>query len=265
LFDLQDTYSYTYPIGFLGQYLARRFVLSNETTYRKKPDGRKRRKHLSETVVTGALAARIMPDGRRKIKLNNQERAIFSKSQQIETAVRLFLDIEQDHTWDEIGAELGISVMALKDLTKTQEFIDRYDQHFAELGHDPRLRSAQAVIVDLLPLAVRGLRELLTGGEVPASVRFRAIEKIIELNGIGPAKAGQMDRHELMEFLKGTNISLTQNNISAAVPLSPYGTNISAYVEGRFSDIEAHEMSARGAGREAPAPESDEESEGEAH
>jgi peptide/nickel transport system substrate-binding protein len=76
----------------------------------------------------------------------------------------------------------------------------------------------------------------LTGDDVPASVRFRAIEKIIELNGIGPQKGGQMDRHELMEFLRGANINLTQNNL--AVPMNaPFGDNITAYTEGRWSDI----------------------------
>jgi hypothetical protein len=240
MLDLQYTYNYTNPVGIFQVQPYKELTLSGDVTYRKKPDGRKRRKTLAETEVTGALAERVMPDGRRKIKLNSQERAIFSRSQMIETAVRLFLDIEQDHTWEEIAGELGISILALKDLTKTQEFIDVYDQHFAELGHDPRLRSAQAAIVDLLPLAVRELRELLTDGDVPASVRFRAIEKIIELNGIGPQKGGQMDRHELMEFLKGANINVTQNNIQA-----PFDGNISAYVEGRWNDIESHPPSSK--------------------
>jgi hypothetical protein len=132
--------------------------------------------------------------------------------------------------------------MAIKDLTKTQEFIDIYDQHFAELGHDPRLKSAQAAIVDLLPLAVRELRELLTDTDVPASVRFRAIEKVIELNGIGPQKGGQLDRHELMEFLKGANVTLTQNNIQATVA-APFERDINAYADGRWNDIHSHPTS----------------------
>ena len=214
----------------------------SDATYRKKPDGKKRRTHLDEIQVTGALAERRLPDGRRKIKLTTAERQTFAKSEQIETAVRLFLDLDQGHSWDQIAQALGISVMALKDLTKTQEFIEVYDQHFAELGHDPRLKSAQAAIVDLLPMAVRQLRELLSGSDVPASVRFRAIEKVIELNGIGPQKGGQMDRHELMEFLRGANIHLIQNNISAS-PATPYEGDISAYVEGRWEDIQSHETS----------------------
>jgi hypothetical protein len=220
-----------------------------DTTYRKKPDGRKRRKHLDETPLTGALAERRDADGRRQISLTAAERRGFTRSEQIETAVRLFLDLERDHSWEEIAQELGISVMALKDLTKTEAFIETYDQHFAELGHDPRLKSAQAAIVDLLPMAVRELRMLLSGGDVPASVKFRAIEKVIELNGVGPAKGGAMDRNELMNFLREANISITQNNITAPGPVeAPFQGNIDAYVDGRWSDIQAHETSRFAAG-----------------
>lgn len=213
----------------------------SETTYRRKPDGGKRRKHLDEVEVTGALAQRRLPDGRRKIKLTSEERQLFSRSEQVETAVRLFLDLEGNHSWENIASDLGISVMALKDLTKTQEFIDVYDQHFAELGHDPRLKSAQAAIVDLLPAAIRELRVLITDGEVPASVRFRAVEKVIELNGIGPQKGGQMDRAELMDFLRSSNVVIQQNtqNNFGNYP-NPYEDNINAYTESRWTDIESH-------------------------
>lgn len=215
-----------------------------DTTYRKRPDGGKRRKHLEEAALTGALAERRTADGRRKIKLNAEEKRLLNRSEMIERAVRLFLDLDGDHTWQEIAGELGVSIMALKDLTKTQEFIEVYDQHFAELGHDPRLRSAQAAIVDLLPLAVRELKELVSDKSVPPSVRFRAVEKILDLNGVGPQKGGQLDRHELMEFLRGANISITQNNLSTPLT-SPYGDNIAAYTEGRWRDIKSHLPSAK--------------------
>ena len=59
-----------------------------DTTYRKKSDGRKRRKHLDETPLTGALAERRDADGRRQISLTAAERREFTRSEQIETAVR---------------------------------------------------------------------------------------------------------------------------------------------------------------------------------
>lgn len=215
--------------------------MSDDVTYRKLPDGKKRRKRLDETEVTGALAERRMEDGRRKIKLRSDERAMYSRQQMIERAVVLFLDTEADHTWEQIASELGVSVMALKDLTKTQDFMDVYDQHFAELGHDPRTKGARAALADMLPLAVRQLRALLTDTETPASVKIKAVEKVFELNGVGPAKGAAMDRNELMNFLKEANISITQNNTSVNLPENPYEGDISAYVDGRWNDIQAHE------------------------
>ena len=215
--------------------------MSDDRTYRKRPDGGKRRKRLDETEVTGALAERRMDDGRRKIKLRADERTLFNRQQMIERAVILFLDTQADHTWEEIATDLGVSVMALKDLTKTQEFMDAYDSHFAELGHDPRTKGARAALADMLPLAVRQLRSLLTAGDTPASVKIKAIEKIFELNGVGPAKGGAMDRNELMNFFKEANISLTQNNTTVNLPPNPYEGDITAYVDGRWNDIQAHQ------------------------
>lgn len=181
-----------------------------------------------------------MDDGRRKIKLRADERAMFSRAQMIERAVTLFLDVQADHSWDQIAGELGISTMALKDLTKTQEFMDAYDVHFAELGHDPRTKGARAALVDMLPMAVRQLKALLSAGDTPASAKMKAIEKIFELNGVGPAKGAAMDRNELINFLKEANISLTQNNTTVNLPANPYENDITAYVNGQWNDIQAH-------------------------
>jgi len=47
-----------------------------------------------------------------------------------------------------------------------------------------------------------------------------------------------MDRHDLMEFLRRANINLTQNNLTLPANV-PFGENITAYTEGRWSDIES--------------------------
>lgn len=230
----------------------------SDVTYRRRADGGKRRKHLDETNITGVLAERRTRDGRRRLKLTKDERAMFSRQQLVERAVSLFLDLENDHSWEEIARELGISVMALKDLTKTEEFIAAYDAHFAELGQDPRSKSARAALTDMLPLAVRQLRSLLASAGTPPTVKMKAIEKVLELNGIGPAKEGIMDRNELMNFLREANISITQNNINTAPLPQDYQENISAYVDGRWKDIDAHESGAV-AMNEFPAQETDDE------
>ena len=48
-----------------------------------------------------------------------------------------------------------------------------------------------------------------------------------------------MDRHELMEFLRGANINITQNDVQ--LPATPFENDINAYVNGRFEELQAHE------------------------
>ena len=75
--------------------------------------------------------------------------------------------------------------------------------------------------------------------------------------------SGQMDRHELMVFLRGANISITQNDVQ--LPATPFENDINAYVNGRFEEIQAHEagkeagsmMGEQDRGDELPAKESE--------
>lgn len=88
---------------------------------------------------------------------------------------------------------------------------------------------------------MRQLRNLLATEDTPVSVRLKVIEMILALNGVGPAKGGAMDRNELMNFLREANIQITQNNTNVNMPANPYEGDISAYVDGRWEDIQAHE------------------------
>src|SRR5512144_798976 len=97
--------------------------------------------------IKRTLNDRLLPDGRRAIKLRSDERTTLQQENMIETAVAMFLDLENEHTWEEIASALGISVPTLKKLTKSQAFIDKYNEHFADLGHDPRLKAGQAALV----------------------------------------------------------------------------------------------------------------------
>jgi hypothetical protein len=168
--------------------------------------------HLADIQLTGALADSQSPlTGKRHINLNKRERKNLAHQKMVETAVALFLDLENDHTWQSIADDLKISLVYLKQITKTQEFMDRYNEHFVELGHDPRLRVAQAAMADLLPLAVRQLRGLLTEERVPHTVRLSAIREVFKMNGIEDAPPSS-DRNELAKFLKDANVNVTQNN-----------------------------------------------------
>jgi hypothetical protein len=188
--------------------------------------------HVQDIQVTGALADGQDPlTGRRHINLNKRERKDLARQKMVETAVALFLDLEHDHTWQSIADELGISLQWLRQLTKTQEFMDCYNEHFAELGHDPRLRVAQAAIVDLLPLAVRQLRGLLTEERVPHTVRLSAIREVFKMNGIEDAPPTS-DKSELAKFLKEANVTVVQNNTMNVPP--EFAEKINAYTKGTF-------------------------------
>ena len=99
-------------------------------------------------------------------------------------AAALFLDLKENHTWKRIAEELGLSASQLRDLTKTREFDEAYERLFAELGHDPRYRAAQAKISDMLPLAIEKLADLLVSPSTSPGTRLKAIEKVIQLNGL---------------------------------------------------------------------------------
>ena len=196
-------------------------------------------KTLEEIQITGPLAGRRKEDGRRRIRLNAQEREAFFERRQIERAVAMFLDLERAYSWQEISQELGLSVKQLKDLTKSEQFNEVYNEHFQELGHDPRLKASQAAITDLLATAVSQLRGLLVGAETPASVRYNAIVKVLELNGITAQKGGANDKQQLANFLREAGV-IQQNNVETMVVQVPpeYQQGIARYeqaVEGEFS------------------------------
>ena len=83
---------------------------------------------------TGALAGRQTKDGRRRLHLNRHERRDLVRSELIEAACAKFLDTTEHHTWKEIAEELGITLDQLKGLTRSEEFEDKYNLMFAELG-----------------------------------------------------------------------------------------------------------------------------------
>jgi len=156
-----------------------------------------------------ALEQRQTTDGRRLLQLNNDEREAFAVREQTERAVMLFLDLTTGHTYPQIAAELEISVKQLKVLTRTALFEEIYNEHFEQLGHDPRLKVAEAKLGDLLPVAVAELQTLLTARATPAAVKMKAIERILEYNGVKPQKAGESSRRELADFLKDAGVGQT--------------------------------------------------------
>ena len=189
---------------------------------------------------TGPLAERRLPDGRRRINLRGDERSRLARQEMIERAVALFLDLERGRTWAEIASELGISVVTLKKLTKEKEFEEVYNQHFVELGHDPRLQATKAALVDLLPLAVRRLKGLLTEGTTPPTVLLNAIKEVMHYNGLAEAKGAGSDKRELADFLKEANVQIGEVNLNQTniVPAEyrQYVDDLQQPIEGEFSE-----------------------------
>jgi len=166
-----------------------------------------------EVAVTGVLANRVK-SGKRRLMLTKDERKELKHQQLVERAVALFLDLETPHTWKQMSELLGISQPALKDLTKTQEFMDAYSAFYVELGHDPRLKAAQGSIADMLPTAINALRNLLTDPLTKDTVKLNVIREIIRLNGMGAPESKNNDRQELAEFLKGAGVNIQQMNVA---------------------------------------------------
>jgi hypothetical protein len=163
------------------------------------------------------LARGSLPDGRRRINLQRRERQQLSRNLLVERAVALFLDLENDRTWQEIADELGIALPTLKKLTKEKEFEDAYNAHFVELGHDPRLMASRQAVSDLVPLAVRELRSLLADQFTPPTVRLNAIKEILHYAGFDDTKTKGDDKREVADFLKGAGVvNITQNNLMPA-------------------------------------------------
>jgi hypothetical protein len=178
------------------------------------------------------LEERTLPDGRRKITLRVSERQALQRRERAEAAATLFLDLDTYRSWADIARELELSAAQLKDLTKTEEFDNAYNQLFAELGHDPRFRATQAAISDLLPIAATKLKELITAGRTSDNVRLKAIQLIFDLNGLTKQQQVQSDRQELAKFLIEHKISFSDLKIT--VP-EEYQEAMDA-IDGEFRD-----------------------------
>lgn len=207
------------------------------------------KKKLSETEISGVLAERRYDDGRRKIKLRKDERKAMIKQKDAEAAAALFLDLEEARNWDDIAAELDMSVHQLKALTKTPEFNLAYNALFPDIGHDPRYKAAQGALSDMLPAAIQQLKSLLTNPQTPPSVRLKAVDKVLSLNAVAQEGNKASDRSEMVKFLTQQNISM--QDVKILVP-EDY---MKAMVEYETVDANFHEVAEEPDLLEAPPDE----------
>jgi hypothetical protein len=187
---------------------------------------------IEEVEVSENMQRRILPNGKRTIKLRADERAAFREQRLIESAVNLFLDIDTPHTWKQISEELDVSMVKLKEMTKSKEFIETYDAHFADLGSDPRVKVARAQLADLLGTAVNTLEKLMTTPATSDTVKLNAAKEVIRLSGINEMERGVSDKGELAEFLKKANLNIGEMNFNMAPP--DFEKSIAQYENGDF-------------------------------
>jgi hypothetical protein len=195
---------------------------------------------ITDLDLSGTPPERIHSDGRRRLKLTAQERKDIRHKRLIDKAVTLFLDIEEGYTRDQMCEILRISPSKLKDITKEEYFVERYNQRLLDIANDPVAAASQAAIVEALPKATRALLELLEASS--ETVRLRAVETIFKQAGIKPPDTAVGERSELTEFLRNANVNVEQLNIvpaeflEAAKKHNP-GKHVEELVEGEYEEV----------------------------
>lgn len=197
------------------------------------------KRKVDPTKVTGVLKERMTDDGRRRLKLTKAERAALKKQELAQTAAYLFLNLDEPMTLHEMAAEMNMSVHQFREITKTEEFDIAYNDLFLELGKDPRYKAAQGALADMLPIAMGQLRDILTNARTPAGTRLKAVEKIMNLNGLENLQPQQSNRQELVKYLVENNINIDAVNI--ALP-DMYQEQMDEVIEAEFDIEQAQEV-----------------------
>jgi hypothetical protein len=195
--------------------------------------------------LPGFIKQRSGDHERRSIKLTKDEREAFQYREKVEKCVAMFLDLNRELTWAQIAKELKISVPSLHNLTKSELFNEKYNEYFSELGHDPRIKVSQQALADMVPLAVRTLREILIDPEASSASRLKAVEQVFRMAGVESISQKQSDKSELQKFLLEKGIKV--DNIDVSVQLSPVQARANRMlanpppivVDGVFEDCEA--------------------------
>ena len=169
---------------------------------------------MEETSITPAKPVR------RRVSLTKADRAALEESRQIELAVSLFLDLEQDRTVSQIAAEMDMSIAALKRMTQKPEFQAKYDEVLMGLGHHPRLQAVNAQLPELMPLAYQALKQVLTGQRVAATAKVQAVKLLFDTLHIADGRIDE-DPAPLNNFLQnaGVNVQGSGNIINVNLPI----------------------------------------------
>jgi hypothetical protein len=132
----------------------------------------------------------------------------------VEYLIPHLLDFETRYTDQQLcdlirrNFEIPFGLEDLIRLQKSASFQERWP--LSEYGTDPRVSVA---------VAMEQLRSLLTSGNTPATVKMRAIERILEMNSVQAHDSRPSSSAELVKFLEsvGTGGQLNQLNIGTLI------------------------------------------------
>jgi hypothetical protein len=150
-----------------------------------------------------------VPKKRRKLSLTKTDRQELIERRQIELAVSLFLDLDQNRTVKQIAEEVGLPLSTLKRLTQNPLFQQVYDEQLMQLGHHPRLQAMNAQLPDLLPKSYQAMERLLSPGTAHTA-QVAAVKLLWETTQIGEILA-QEDPAAISNFLASKGV-VVQNN-----------------------------------------------------
>jgi hypothetical protein len=178
---------------------------------------------------TGELANRLTANGKRRLQLNQKEKDELKEKELISSLVVEMLNLDENKTYEEMAEKLDITVPTLKNLTRTKEFEEQWNEHYMQLGKDPRIQLVQSKITELLPMVFVQMREGLIDPDVPWTARWKIMEKVLDLSGIEKPQLQQNDRKEIQSFLKAHSES--EDSIQITIP-SKYMDAMQKYRDG---------------------------------
>lgn len=150
----------------------------------------------------------------------------------IQVAVRMFLRFDEGVTRSEIGEHLSMSEDQLKKLTKSDDFIDAYNEYFLELRSHPVIKAVQSKIVeDLLPQAYQVFDQILRDKRAPASVRLKAAMEVMDKSGVKAVDPEVSNRRELADFLGKNEVNINTVNVNIPEEFRDYQEKIDQRVQ----------------------------------
>lgn len=150
------------------------------------------------------------------VQVGTDEQAI------VEFVIPLLLDVEARYTdhqiCDRVRREFDID-FGVEDFLRLQRGVMFQELWpLSDYGTDARISVARHAFVNLLSTAMDQLEKLLISAQTPATVKMRAIERIIEMNKVQTGENQPSNMGELVKFLESMGAgNVTQLNVGTLI------------------------------------------------